>query len=409
MIDRTMTSRARWQRRLRGLLVAAMVWGATAVAGGQEANQTLEQRRAELLLQRAKQKDLHAAAYGADFDKAVAAIAELSGGEQSQQAAARAALLKWLRSDRAGIHRALQTVGNADALARHINKLAELQKAALANIQALEKGDDTLPLAHRYYKDLQAGYKPLAAYYPQVNEIMTRMSRRPQLLELWAALKTPRDTAFGETDEQELRQRAEEALGMSMDDARRIIASGIEYPVADGDLFKNMLVRYVGCRQIERYNERAMAGFMDREELANARLVNQYRETLGLWRLEWDARLIQAARRHSKSMVDRGFFSHTSPVPGDTSPPQRMTNAGYERAGGENIAMGSTSGEKTFWQWFDSPGHHRNMVREYEALGVGRWNDHHTQNFGRGARLMLLPPEERAKIAIVGDILGPGR
>lgn len=139
-------------------------------------------------------------------------------------------------------------------------------------------------------------------------------------------------------------------------------------------------------RRIADHN-RSQARRLDREEMRNILLVNDYRESLGLCRLEADPRLVRAARAHSREMVELGYFSHTSPKKENKEFSDRIRKAGYDRPGGENIAMGSTSGAKTFEQWFSSPGHHRNMVRErFTAIGVGRWTNHWTQNFGTGAR-----------------------
>ena len=119
-------------------------------------------------------------------------------------------------------------------------------------------------------------------------------------------------------------------------------------------------------------------------------------------------RLIQSARRHSKEMVDKNYFSHTSPTPGKETFSQRTANAGYDQGSAENIAAGSASGRDTFWQWFDSPGHHVNMTRPSGvALGVGRWSTTWTQNMGAGVRLMLMTDAERAQIKVKGDILKP--
>jgi len=117
---------------------------------------------------------------------------------------------------------------------------------------------------------------------------------------------------------------------------------------------------------------------------------------------------VQAARRHSKEMVDKGYFDHVSPTPSEAEFGMRTKNAGYKEGSGENIAYGGHGGEGTFWMWFDSPGHHKNMAGEgYTAIGVGRWQNRFTQNFGGAARLMLKSEEERAKAKIEGTVLAP--
>src|SRR5258705_12248299 len=56
--------------------------------------------------------------------------------------------------------------------------------------------------------------------------------------------------------------------------------------------------------------------------------------------------------------------------------------------------------------WFDSPGHHVNMAGGSNAIGVGRWHDHYTQNFGAGPRVMLMSEEDRSKLKVEGPVLG---
>jgi uncharacterized protein YkwD len=145
---------------------------------------------------------------------------------------------------------------------------------------------------------------------------------------------------------------------------------------------------------------------MDPEEIKNLNLVNQYREAIGLLPYEADPRLVQAARRHSKEMVDLKYFSHESPTESEKDFGKRSLNAGYRGGSGENIAFGGGGGEKTFWMWFDSPGHHVNMAGNSNALGVGRWHDHFTQNFGAAPRVMLMSEEDRAKLKVEGTVLG---
>ena len=41
-------------------------------------------------------------------------------------------------------------------------------------------------------------------------------------------------------------------------------------------------------------------------------------------------------------------------------------------ASGENIAAGNSTAERTYWQWYHSPGHHRNMFNpKWSRIGVG--------------------------------------
>ena len=87
-----------------------------------------------------------------------------------------------------------------------------------------------------------------------------------------------------------------------------------------------------------------------------------------------------------------------------------MKNAGYAGNGwSENCHEGRLStGKSAFWGWFNSPGHHKNMVHAGStAIGVGRWGGKWTQNFGTATRLMLVDDAERAKAIVQGTVLPP--
>jgi hypothetical protein len=106
-------------------------------------------------------------------------------------------------------------------------------------------------------------------------------------------------------------------------------------------------------------------------------------------------------------MVDLKYFAHESPTPDNKNFGNRVRNAGYNGGTGENIAYGGRGGEGAFRMWFDSPGHHQNMAGNSNAIGVGRWNDHFTQNFGGGPRVMLMAEAEQARVKVEGAVLPP--
>jgi len=160
-------------------------------------------------------------------------------------------------------------------------------------------------------------------------------------------------------------------------------------------------------------------------------LTNLERTNRGMAPLAYSPELEAAAHAHSVAMRDRGFFSHTSPVPGMRSVQDRTRAAGFANpAVGENIARSfgiayeagrgvyspvqnggyfsySYRGEPipphsyrsaaaaVVEQWMGSPGHRANILRsEYRHLGVGavHFTDrsfydmdsfYFTQNFGR--------------------------
>lgn len=118
-------------------------------------------------------------------------------------------------------------------------------------------------------------------------------------------------------------------------------------------------------------------------EVEQVRITNDYRILMGRPALEIDARLVLSARGHSADMTRLGFFDHTSRVPGKERPSDRMAKAGYHGGGGENISLGSTTPMATHIAWYNSSGHHRNILSpRYRCMGSGQDAEHWTQNFG---------------------------
>ncbi len=120
------------------------------------------------------------------------------------------------------------------------------------------------------------------------------------------------------------------------------------------------------------------AGTVEQGERTTLCLVNLERTSRGLRRLRDNARLERAATRHSRDMVARDFFSHTSL--GGATMMDRIKQAGYlgrarSYSLGENLAWGTgTLGTplKIVDGWMHSPGHRRNILHpRFEELGVG--------------------------------------
>jgi uncharacterized protein YkwD len=95
-------------------------------------------------------------------------------------------------------------------------------------------------------------------------------------------------------------------------------------------------------------------------------------------RLRPDAQLDLAAGRHATDMVERRYFSHTSPGGGDLA--DRARRAGYAKRTcswrvGEILAWGvaeRSTASGTVAAWLDSTPHRRILVsRRYAELGVG--------------------------------------
>lgn len=150
------------------------------------------------------------------------------------------------------------------------------------------------------------------------------------------------------------------------------------------------LLRRLGDERVRAYN----AGILKQKkldrgvrptgpEVEQVRITNDYRILMGRPALEIDTRLVLSARGHSADMTRLGFFDHTSRVPGKERPSDRMAKAGYMGGGGENISLGSVTPMATHIAWYNSSGHHRNILgTRYRCMGSGQDAEHWTQNFG---------------------------
>lgn len=111
--------------------------------------------------------------------------------------------------------------------------------------------------------------------------------------------------------------------------------------------------------------KRGNAGKVGRAVLC---LVNRERKAAGLRRLKANKRLKKAARRHSKDMVRRGYFSHRSPSGGDMVSRARQSRYITARSSwslGENIAWGQahlSSAKSIVRGWMRSAPHRANIL-----------------------------------------------
>ena len=107
-------------------------------------------------------------------------------------------------------------------------------------------------------------------------------------------------------------------------------------------------------------------------------LINAQRREHGLGALRLNPRLSKAARAHSRDMVARRYFSHTTPD--GVGFEQRIRESGYMRASrhwlvGENIAWGwrrRSSARKIVRAWMHSPPHREEILRpSFRDVGIG--------------------------------------
>lgn len=112
-------------------------------------------------------------------------------------------------------------------------------------------------------------------------------------------------------------------------------------------------------------------------------LINQIRKSNGLTALTANADLCRVARYKSQDMLDKNYFSHTSPTYG--SPFAMMKSFGISyRTAGENIAYGYPTPEAVVDGWMNSEGHRKNILNSsFAEIGVGYVSNGHywTQMF----------------------------
>ena len=99
-------------------------------------------------------------------------------------------------------------------------------------------------------------------------------------------------------------------------------------------------------------------------------LINEERRNQGIQPLKPDPELTNVARKHSRDMFERGYFSHYTPEGKD--PFDRMKDANVQfLAAGENLALGQTL-LICHQGLMNSPGHRANILRpNYNRVGIG--------------------------------------
>ncbi|MEU9822650.1 CAP domain-containing protein [Pseudonocardia alni] len=111
-------------------------------------------------------------------------------------------------------------------------------------------------------------------------------------------------------------------------------------------------------------------------------LTNAERAAAGCGALRADPRISAAAQGHSEDMAAQGYFAHDSRDGRDFA--DRITAAGYDSPGAENIAMGQPDAATVVQDWMESPGHRKNILDcSLTTIGVGLADGYWTQDFGR--------------------------
>jgi len=116
---------------------------------------------------------------------------------------------------------------------------------------------------------------------------------------------------------------------------------------------------------------------LEAEELQFVQLINLERAKAGLTTLDVDESLVQAARKHSRDMYDKYYFSHESADRNLRTPMKRYLNVLKHRPRyalvGENIAYCSeVNVSRSHKALMDSEGHRDNILdSRYDAVGIG--------------------------------------
>lgn len=132
--------------------------------------------------------------------------------------------------------------------------------------------------------------------------------------------------------------------------------------------------------KVRAWNDAAQMPDDCREEV---RLLNDYREMLGLGALVVEPKLSKAADRHCAWMASTGRFDHVEDVQGRRLPEDRCRAEGYGAEVAENLASGCQDAATAFEGWYRSAGHHRNMVSAmWGQVGTARSGAYWTQVFG---------------------------
>lgn len=106
------------------------------------------------------------------------------------------------------------------------------------------------------------------------------------------------------------------------------------------------------------------------DEQTMLNLVNSARASAGLQPLQADMSLVKLARLKGQDMIDKNYFSHTSPTYG--SPFDMMKSAGISyRYAGENLA-GAPTVDSAHTNLMNSSGHRANILNgNFTKVGIG--------------------------------------
>lgn len=208
-----------------------------------------------------------------------------------------------------------------------------------------------------------------------------------QTVQSWQQMNSRRNTVINENHIEELRTSIEEALknssSFSTDDYPALVSI---YNKAQKAGFKvperTTIPKEMPVVESDEAAESEITVDASYVQVANAlfRMINEERRKAGLGTLQWDKDLARAAFYHAKDMATEDYFDHDSKnrINGQLQEAEetfvrigKFYKNGFAHS--ENIAAGNSSPEMTYQQWFNSPGHYRNMFKSestHAAVGV---------------------------------------
>jgi uncharacterized YkwD family protein/spore coat assembly protein SafA len=165
-------------------------------------------------------------------------------------------------------------------------------------------------------------------------------------------------------------------------------SAAVSHTVVSGDTMWKLAVKYhVGTSEIIKANPQisnpnliypgqslnipTLDSSVTAYETEVVRLVNVQRSQNGLAPLTMNWELSRVARYKSQDMVDKHYFSHTSPTYGSPFDMMKAFGISY-RAAGENIAYGQRTPQEVVTAWMNSSGHRANILNtSFKEIGVG--------------------------------------
>lgn len=295
------------------------------------------------------------------------------------------------REKRIAAYKALQEKGKdaLEALRRQLfsekNKLKEQIKNYFR-----ERGNQLIPQLGGLLKQRQKAARDFImdpSRYPEANH---GRAAQPQVDQLVGAVRQVYDHPFKEVIGHSKRLKKLMAdLALLVDDLKTYagLPESYDYEVEDLDKRISKAIKMenrfapAGSFAVLEYNKQVKTS-VDKEERSCVLVTNKYRMMMGMKPLKIDEPLVQAARKHSADMERQRYFDHTSKD--GRTPGQRCAAEGAGYYTGENIAMGMGTGEGAFSAWYNSSGHHRNMLRHHISIGIGKSGSYWTEDFGGG-------------------------